>query len=170
MPISDAFVQELTHETALTRTLLSAIPEAHSGWKPHPKSFSLGDLALHLAMMAKWGAMTVQLPEFDFAPLGDQPAMKWPTFTAMADTIPLFDQNNAEFVAVLAAASDADLLTPWTLKKAGVTLFTMPRVAVLRGMVFNHVVHHRGQLTVYLRLLDIPLSQVYGPTADFPTM
>jgi uncharacterized damage-inducible protein DinB len=163
----DLFVSELDREGGVTRTLLERLPEDKAAWKPHPKSFSLGDLALHLANLPTWINGTLAHSEFDLHPPGapPQPARAWASKAAL---LAEFDANVAAARAALVAAADAELQAPWTLKNGGRPLFTMPKGGVLRTWVFNHLVHHRGQLSVYLRLCDVPLPSMFGPTADQP--
>jgi uncharacterized damage-inducible protein DinB len=167
MPIAQTFLPELEHECATTRKLIALCPEQHAAWKPHSKSMALGGLALHLANILTWAPRTVQLTELDLAPPGGPP---WtpPKFESIARTLSIFDANLAAARSAIAATSDAEMQVGWTLKKAGVPFFTLPRFACLRSFVLSHQIHHRGQLSVYLRLLDVPLPQVYGPTADAP--
>jgi len=164
MSIAQSLLPEFDHETANTRKVLERVPEAHVAWKPHAKSYSLGDLALHLASLPTWTAITLQQPELDLDASGSAPPKRvWESRSALLKT---FDANVAAARAVLAATPDADMMKPWTMKKGGKAVFTMPRVAVLRAFVMNHAVHHRGQLTVYLRLKDVPLPAIFGPSAD----
>jgi uncharacterized damage-inducible protein DinB len=167
MSIAQSLLPELEHEAATTRTLLALCPADRTSWKPHPKSFSLGDLGTHLANLPRWCSMTIAMPELDVAP-ADGPAFPPPVFTSIPDMLATFDANVASAREALAGATDAQLMEPWTLKKTGVTIFTLPKAACLRSFVLNHMIHHRGQLDVYLRLCDVPLPQVYGPTADAP--
>lgn len=115
--------------------------------------------------MAGWGAMTLNTESFDVAPVG-QPPMKYPPFTSVAAMLETFDRNVADFRSALAAADDAAMMKSWSLLVAGNASFTMPRAAVLRSMIMNHLIHHRAQLTVYLRLLGEPVPALYGPSAD----
>ena len=165
MTMGEFLVGELDHEFGNTRRVLERVPEAHVTWRPHPKSYTLGDLALHLANLPVWMGISLQKSEFDTDPVDGPnfPRRKWESREAMLTT---FDRNVTDARAILSATSDADLLEPWTLKKRGAVVLTMPRVAVVRGFVFNHSIHHRGQLTVYLRMKDVPLPGIYGPTAD----
>jgi uncharacterized damage-inducible protein DinB len=165
MPLRDSFLAELDHELATTRRLLASVPEDKTGFRPHPKSFTLGELSLHIAFLLSWIPMTLKGTELDLAPSSGQTFVP-PRFESAAATLKLFDENARAARAALGSASDADLMVPWTLKRRGQTMFTMPRAACLRSMAMNHSVHHRGQLTVYLRLCDVPLPPVYGPTAD----
>lgn len=165
MPIADALVAEFDHETATTRTFLERTPAAAAGWKPHEKSMTLGDLAAHLANLPSWGGPMLLLPELDIAPVG-QPPLKGPGFQSTETLLATFDKNVAEARAVLAGMSDEDYMRPWTLVVGGQTIFTVPRLTVARSYVLNHLIHHRGQYSVYLRLQDVPVPGSYGPSAD----
>lgn len=165
MTICDGLLSQFGYEIDVTRTLLGRIPEAITGWKPHPKSSSVGDLALHIASIPGWAVPTMTRPELDFAPPGG-PAYTPPVFTSMAATLALLEQNAAEARAAISGRPDSIMMEPWSLKVGGKVLFTQPRIAVMRSFVFSHLIHHRGQMTVYLRLKDIPLPAIYGPTAD----
>jgi len=167
MAIRDALLAELDQEMATTRSLLAIVPEADAAWKPHPKSMSLGELAVHLSNLLYWGIVTVRDPGFDLAPPG-QPAWTPPTFESTTGNLKAFDANLVEVKGVLAGASDEALMQPWSLRSGAQVYFTMPKVVVWRSFVMNHIVHHRGQLSVYLRLRDVPLPSIYGPTADNP--
>lgn len=167
MSIARALIPEVQHETGLTRQLLALVPDAKADWKPHPRSMSLGSLAVHMVECFQWGADTLKSTEYDMAPVGGQ-AYQPPAFTSAAAAVATLERNAAAFVAALETATDADMMVEWSFKKAGSILFAMPRIAVLRGMILNHLIHHRGQLTVYLRLRDIALPSTYGPTADLP--
>jgi uncharacterized damage-inducible protein DinB len=165
MSLAQSLLGELQHETATTAKLIAAIPEARFDWKPHPKSMSLGDLATHLANIPTWVARTLDLDELDLAPLAGMRATR---AKDRAEALALFDANWKQGLAGLAQVTDDVLAKPWTLKSRGEVLFTLPKSACLRSFVINHSIHHRGQLTVYLRLCDVPLPQIYGPTADEP--
>jgi uncharacterized damage-inducible protein DinB len=165
MSIAAGMLPEIEMELANTRTVLAALPESSFSFKPHAKSFAMKELASHVANMVGWGTMTLNTDSFDVAPVG-QPPMKEPAHESTAALVDAFDRNAAEFKATLAAASDDSLLTPWSLLVAGQANFTMPRVAVLRSMIMNHLIHHRAQLTVYMRLCDLPVPAIYGPSAD----
>jgi uncharacterized damage-inducible protein DinB len=164
MALVDALLPEFDHEMASTRTVLERVPEERFGWKPHAKSFSLGALATHVAMLPTWATMTLARGELDLDP-NQQPH---PALPSRADVLSAFDKNVADARAALTGRTDGELMATWSLKRGGRTLFTMPRTAVLRSFVLNHLVHHRGQLTVYLRLLDISVPSIYGPSADEP--
>lgn len=167
MPLRDALLAELDQEMATTRRLLEIVPEADAAWKPHPKSMSLGELAVHLSNLLYWGMVTVRDEGFDVKPVG-QPGWTPPKFDSTAGNLRIFDANLAEVKGVLAVASDEALLQPWSLRAGAEVYFTMPKAVVWRTFVMNHLVHHRGQLSVYLRLRDVPLPSIYGPTADNP--
>lgn len=165
MPMAQALLPEFDHEMALTRTVLERIPEEKVAFRPHAKSWTLGELGVHLANLPVWAVFTLAQSELDLAPPGG-PALQSPRFESAAATVRQFDENVARARALIAAAGDADLMTPWSLKRGGATILSLPRAAVLRSMVLNHMIHHRGQLTVYLRLCDVPLPPIYGRTAD----
>lgn len=161
MPLADALLPELDHEAAVTRRLLERVPEDRADWKPHVKAFSLAQLASHLATLLQWGAVTLERQELDLEGT-DAPA----PLTSRAALLTAFDERAAAFRAALAGRTDAELMANWTLKQQGKVLFSMPRVTVLRSFVLNHLIHHRGQLSVYLRQLDVSLPSIYGPSAD----
>jgi len=165
MSIAEAVLPEFDQEMATTRRLLERVPDADKDWKPHPKSFSMSDLATHVANLISWTGMTLTQTELDLNPPGGPP---WtpPVFESTAQTLEMFDANVKAARAAIAATSDAAFLVEWSLKNAGQTVLTMPRVVVLRAFVLNHLIHHRGQLSVYLRLKDIPVPSIYGPSAD----
>jgi len=165
VPLRDALLPELDQELATTRKLLSLVPEAKTSFRPHPKSFTLGELSLHVANILTWMPKTLQATELDLDPPSG-PRFTPPRFESAAATLKMFDETSRAARAALAAASDVDLAVPWTLKKHGQAMFTLPRAACVRSFVMNHLIHHRGQLTVYLRMCDVPLPPVYGPTAD----
>jgi uncharacterized damage-inducible protein DinB len=165
MPLSDMLLPELDRESGLTRLLLQCAPEAHAGFRPHPRSRTLGELCAHLAQLPAWAPRILTQSEFDLQPPGGG-AVPLGTFESIAAAQAAFDRHAAEARAALAAVSDGELMAMWTLRREGRVVFTLPRAAVLRAMVFNHAIHHRGQLTVYLRLCDVPLPAIYGPTAD----
>ncbi len=165
MSIAQSLLPEFDQEMAGTRKTLERIPADKFEWRPHEKSFTMIALASHIANMCGWGGMTIKESSFDFAPVGGEPYKEEPA-TSVADLLEKFDKNSAEFRAALAGASDADLMAEWSLLKGGATVFSMPRIACLRGMIFNHIVHHRAQLGVYLRMNDVPVPALYGPSAD----
>jgi uncharacterized damage-inducible protein DinB len=163
MLIRDALLPEFDQEMATTRRLLERIPDDKFGFKPHPKSMDMATLATHLAEMTGWTVDCIEQDFFDLA--GVDPSQRKIAATR-AELLEQFDKAVANGRAALAKAEDGPLLQPWSLKKGETVLLTMPKVAVLRTWVFNHCVHHRGQLSVYLRLNDIPVPSIYGPSAD----
>lgn len=165
MAMSAALLPEFDMEMAGTKKYLERVPDDKFNYKPHPKSMTVRQLTTHLALFPIWMVETLANPSFDYAPVGGEP-FKPPVIESRQDLLEIFDRDVAKARAGLAAATDAQLMENWSLMGGGKTIFTMPRVAVLRGMVMNHMIHHRGQLGVYLRLMDIPLPALYGPTAD----
>ncbi len=159
-----SFIGELRQEAATTRRLLERVPEDKLRWKPHPKSMSLGELAMHVAMLPRGIIDLVSTLEVD---IPDVPR----TEAVAVDELLMTLGNSVELAASrLAQWSDDDLAATWTMLNDGKPVLSIPRMAVLRSLLFNHWYHHRGQLTVYLRLLDVPLPPVYGPTADVETL
>ncbi|HVN04924.1 MAG TPA: DinB family protein [Bryobacteraceae bacterium] len=165
MSLSQSVLPEFDREMSSTRKTLERLPDDKFGWKPHEKSMPLGRLGSHLAELCGWIKTTLETESLDFMPPGAPPYQPV-TAPSRAAVLEMFDQNVADARAAISAASDEQWLVPWSLLAGGKTIFTMPRIAVLRGMVMNHVIHHRGQLTVYLRLNDIPVPALYGPSAD----
>ncbi len=165
MSIAERLLPEFDHEMASTRRMLELVPAADAEWRPHPKSYTLGRLAAHIAQLPRWAWYTLKQVELDLgAPANASIARA--TFTTTPALLEQFDRNVREARGPLSTATDADLGTIWTLKNSGATILSMPRAAVLRGFVLSHMIHHRGQLSVYLRLRDVPLPSIYGPTAD----
>jgi uncharacterized damage-inducible protein DinB len=164
MRLSDLFLAELRQEAQTTRSLLERVPEAALAWAPHEKSMTLGRLAGHLAELPGLVGAIVTQPEFDFATGGFTPYVA----TSVAELLRVFDENIRRAEAALQGQPDEHLQAPWRLLRDGQVLYEMPRTAFLRTLVLNHSVHHRGQLSVYLRLQNVPLPWIYGPTADAP--
>src|SRR5581483_12137828 len=164
MSLADALLPEFDHETAATRTVLERVPQDRAAWKPHDKSMSLGDLAAHLVNLLGWAHFTLKEIGFETNPPDGQPAT--PGFESLPQLLGRYDEGVHATRAMLAATTDGEMLAPWTLRTGGRVMFTMPRASVFRMFIMNHTVHHRGQLTVYLRLCDVPLPPLYGPTAD----
>jgi len=161
--ITAALLPEFDHEMGTTRRVLDRVPEADFDWKPHDKSMSLGELAAHLANLPTWCGSILDAAAFDILTLGGRRAKAPESRRAL---ITDFDAKVAAARSALGGKSDAELLAPWTLKSGTQELFTMPRISVIRSFVMNHSIHHRGQLSVYLRLRNVPLPALYGPTAD----
>ena len=165
MPITDALLPEFDQEMANTRKVLERCPEEKFAWKPHPKSWPMANLATHIANMTGWAVDTIQKDSFDYAPPGAPPFKEEPVKTR-AELLSRFDKNVQAARTALAAASDEHMMKPWSLLAGGKAIFTMPRAVIIRSMILNHTIHHRAQLGVYLRLNDIPVPAIYGPTAD----
>ena len=165
MSIRDALLPELDQEMDRTRRTLERVPMDRFDWKPHERSFSMGALANHLARLLGWGTDTLGNESLDLAPEGGQAAA--PTVARTSEELlAFFDEGAAAFRKAVTEASDEAFLAPWTLLQGGKELFTLPRIAVVRNLILNHLVHHRGQMTVYLRLNDVPVPALYGPSAD----
>jgi uncharacterized damage-inducible protein DinB len=162
MPIKDALLPEFDHEMGTTRRVLERVPEADFAWKPHEKSMSLGQLAGHLTNLPTWFSVILERTAYDLQTLDRRP--KEPP--SRDKLLQEFDAQVATARTCLNQRSDAEMLAPWTLKNGGQEVFTMPRISAVRGFVMNHSIHHRGQLSVYLRLRNVPLPSMYGPTAD----
>jgi uncharacterized damage-inducible protein DinB len=161
MPFVDSLLPEFDHEMSITRTVLERVPDDRFDWKPHTKSFAVGQLAQHLANIPWWGTMTLSEAGIDLAEF--PPPAPLPT---RADVLALFEKNVASARAALVGKSDAELKAQWVLKREGHVIFSMPKHAVWRSFVISHIIHHRAQLGVYLRLLDVPVPSTYGPSAD----
>jgi uncharacterized damage-inducible protein DinB len=161
MRLIDPILAELDHEADATRRVLARVPDAHLSWRPHPKSFSLGQLALHVATIP---GNVAQLAALDTLP--EPPAFVQPAATSAAELVPALEASLAQARQVLNGFDDAAMHRTWRLMSGGTELMALPRAALLRAVLLNHWYHHRGQLLVYLRLHDVPLPSVYGPTAD----
>ncbi len=161
--IATSALADLDHEVSQTRRMLERVPADHLDFSPHLKSWPLGKLANHLTDFPMWGSITLQTPELDFAtPFPPGPPMP----TTAAGFVAQFDERMTTFRAALAKATDAQMMETWTMRNGEQVLMSMPRVGVLRSMVINHMIHHRAQLTLYFRLLDVPVPGLYGPSAD----
>ena len=163
MALVDTLLPEFDHEMTTTRKLLERVPEDRFDWRPHAKSMTLGQLAQHVATSPMWGSETMNQDEFD---VGAAPASVPGT---RAEVLATFDRHAADTRRALTGRTDGELMVPWTLKSHGHTIFSMPRAVVWRSFVMSHLVHHRGQLSVYLRMHDVPLPSMYGPSADEST-
>ncbi|MFZ0211253.1 MAG: DinB family protein [Candidatus Acidiferrales bacterium] len=162
MAIRDGILPEFDHEIATTRKVLERVPEGKPDFKPHPRSMPLDRLAGHVAELPGWAKETI-LKDSIVVSQGSQDALK---MTSRKQLLEEFDKRAAAGRAAIAGASDEELMKPWSLIANGKTVFTLPKIAVLRGFVMNHMIHHRGQLSVYLRLNDVPVPSIYGPSAD----
>jgi uncharacterized damage-inducible protein DinB len=152
---------DLNHELGTTRKLLERVPEEHLAWKPHEKSMTLGGLALHVATIPSWVTRVLAADHFDLAT-----ATRNPPPSTLREIMDAFEDRVTSMRQALDAADDAALTQPWQLRRGEQVLQSMPRLAVIRAMAINHMIHHRAQLSVYLRLLNVPLPPMYGPTAD----
>jgi uncharacterized damage-inducible protein DinB len=161
MTLVDALLPEFDHEMTVTRKLLERVPDDKLAWRPHPKSMTLGELAQHVATLPLWGSMTLDQSELD---IGGNPRL--PPMTSRAELLAAFDKHVTDTRASLTGRGDGELMAPWTLKRDGHTIFSTPKASVWRGFVVSHLIHHRGQLSVYLRMNDVPIPSMYGPSAD----
>lgn len=161
MPKIDDFVREFDREMATTRRVLERVPEDKASWKPHEKSSALGNLATHVANLPNFAGRILNNEVYDTANFVPAPA-----FTTTAALLDFFDKNVRAAREVLASATDDQLGKTWSMIRSGQTFMSGERMSMLRGLLMNHHIHHRGQLTVYLRLNNVPLPSVYGPTAD----
>jgi uncharacterized damage-inducible protein DinB len=164
MNLIDPILAELAHEGATTRRLLERLPQDRLGWQPHQKSMTLGRLATHIAEIPGWVGSIVEKDEFDVGASGYVP----PTLGSVAEIIAMFDKSVATATETLKRQSNDRLAAKWQLKKNGKLIVEMPRLGMVRSFLMNHLIHHRGQLSVYLRLQNVPLPSIYGPTADEP--
>jgi uncharacterized damage-inducible protein DinB len=165
MTIGQSMLPEFDQEMQKTRKTLERVPDDKWNWKPHETSGTVGWLAGHIATLPDWATMTVKTDQLDYAPVGG-PAYEPPKVENRTELLVAFDKGSAEARAALAAVSDQDIVKDWTLLAGGKTVFSMPRIACIRGMVINHLIHHRAQLTVYFRLLRVPVPSLYGPSGD----
>jgi len=156
------FLAELEQEGAATRKILKQVPDASFDWAPHAKSMKVMRLAMHIAELYSWPARALQADEFDVA----QPHARPEPFNSTQELVAFFDKVLAQSKEALATANDEDVARMWTLRHGERVIFTLPKSVVIRRMVLNHTIHHRGQLSVYLRLLEVPVPGVYGPSAD----
>ena len=165
MTIGQSMLGEFDHEMQNTRKVLERCPDEKWNWKPHEKSGTLGWLAVHVATMVEWLPTTIKTEELDYAPVGG-PSYTPPKIDNRKELLAVFDKNVAAAREALASVSDAEMMKNWRLLAAGQEIFSLPRIAAIRGMVLNHHIHHRAQLTVYYRLLGVAVPGVYGPSAD----
>ncbi len=163
MAMKDALLPEFDHEMAVTRKVLSRVPDDKLGWRPHPKSMTFGRLATHVAEIPGWVKETLTTDGIDMGA-----DYKPVDVTSRAELLAKFEKMVAVARALIESTPDAQYFTPWTFRSGGKEVFTMPKAAVYRGFVLSHMIHHRAQLAVYLRLNDIPVPSMYGPSADEP--
>jgi uncharacterized damage-inducible protein DinB len=164
MNLIDAIVMELSQEAATTRRLLERIPAQHLTWKPHEKSMTMGRLATHIAEISDWVSTILDKDGFEIGASNYTPQ----TAGTVAEVLSMFDKNVPMAEAAIRRQTLDRLSATWRLTKQGQVLLEMPRMGMIRTLLLNHFIHHRGQLSVYLRLKDVPLPSIYGPTADTP--
>ena len=162
MAIKDAFIAELKHESFLTKRILERVPLDKKDWKPHEKSMTLGRLATHIAQTPHWISDIYNIDDFDFATRHFQPTVAGTTEELMK----IFQDTLETALADLESTSDEDFSKTWLVRAGEKVMFNTPKKVALRGWAYSHMIHHRGQLSVYLRLLDVPVPGIYGPTAD----
>jgi len=164
MAIRDTLLPEFDQEMANTRKMLERVPDGRFDYQPHRKSWHVNHLAGHIAELPGWVTHTMQVEVLAMEPGQFSPFQP----TTRTELLERFDKNVADAHAALATATDEQLFTIWTMKWAGKTVMTMPRQQVLRSVILNHLIHHRAQLSVYLRLMDVAVPGMYGPSADEP--
>lgn len=162
MDIKQGLINELSMEAANTRKMLERVPADKFDWKPHNKSMVLRRLSVHVAELSNWPVLVVNEDELDFSKMDYKP----PHVSATEELLDMHEKGVEAAVAAIRNMADEDLMKPWTLRNGEHVIFQLPKIAVLRGMCFNHIYHHRGQLSVYLRLLDVNVPGMYGPSAD----
>jgi len=165
MTLKDWLLPEFDYEMAITRRLLERVPDEAFAWKPHEKAFGLGDLATHLARLPHWGEAILNHDTHELKEgSGQAPAEEH----CRAEVLELFDRHVTEVRRGLVNCNEADLAAPWTLTQSGRIVLSMPRASAFRSFLLSHVIHHRGQLTIYLRMQNVPRPPIYGPSADEP--
>ena len=163
MAIKDAFIAEIKHEAALTKKILEKVPLDKKDWKPHEKSMSIGRLATHIAENSKWASDIATIDDFDFlARYNFNPHIAGST----EELLSIFQTHLDNAVNDLSNMSDEDFAKPWVVRRGEQVMFNTPKKVAIRGWALSHMIHHRGQLSVYLRLLDVPVPGMYGPSAD----
>lgn len=162
MTLGQMLAAELNQEAGSIRKMLERLPTEKMSWKPHEKSMSLERLAGHLIEMMLWTGPTINTDELDFAKVDYKPT----TYANASELVADFDKHLAETLEILNNAPNEIMGNNWSLKQGEQIYFTMPKAVVMRAFVMNHIIHHRGQLSVYMRLLDIPVPSIYGPSAD----
>ena len=165
MAIAEALLPEFDQEAAGVRRTLERVPADKFDWRPHEKSGTMIWLAGHLANLPSWAVLTIEQDTLDLAP-GGEPMPAPPTPATVGELVATFDREAAAARAAIAGAADDALMKPWTLLRNGTVLMTLPKAAVVRSFVMNHLIHHRAQLGVYLRMNDVAVPSIYGPSAD----
>lgn len=162
MAVKDAFIAELKHESSMTRKMLERIPLDKKEWRPHEKSMTLGRLATHVAETTHWISDIINADEFDFMGRSFTPH----TASSSGELLQIFDDNLKAAIRDLEKMNDDDFKKSWIVKRGEQVMYNTPKKVAIRGWAFSHLIHHRGQLSVYLRLLDVPVPGMYGPSAD----
>jgi uncharacterized damage-inducible protein DinB len=162
MSIVQGLLMELQHEAANTKKMLERVPMDKADWKPHEKSMTLGRLATHVAELSGWTELILNTNELDWATFSYKP--NFPTHTE--ELLARLDENVAKAQKALEAATEESIMQPWTMRRGDHVFFTLPKAAVIRNFSMNHLYHHRGQLSTYLRLLDVAVPGMFGPSAD----
>jgi uncharacterized damage-inducible protein DinB len=165
MSYAETILPEFDQEMASTRKVLERVPEDRLDWRAHPKSNTIGWNACHLAEIPGWVESVLTTPSFDIAPAGGE-SYQSPKLTTRQEILDLFDRNVATARKAIAAAKDEEIAQSWTLLQTGQPIFTLPKATMIRSFVINHTIHHRAILCVYLRLNDIPVPGMYGPSGD----
>jgi uncharacterized damage-inducible protein DinB len=165
MTYAEAALPEFDQEMASTRKVLERVPEDKLDWRPHAKSNTIGWNANHLAELPGWAGFILTRAQFDYAPVGGPP-YEAPNLRTRRELLDRFDSNVASARKALAVSKDDDMKQMWSLLAGGKPIFTLPRSAVMRSMVINHIIHHRAILCVYLRMNDVPVPGMYGPSGD----
>jgi uncharacterized damage-inducible protein DinB len=165
MAAKDALLPDFDHEMAVTRRVLERVPDHALGWRPHERSFDLGGLAYHLAVIPRWGRSILDHDSYDLLDSSRRPADPPPSRAAILET---FDRHVSDVRRALLERSDAELMAPWALKRGGQLVMSLPRYAAFRSLLLHHTIHHRGQMTVYLRMQGVAIPPIYGATADEP--
>lgn len=163
MNLKESLLSEFDHEMAATRQLLLRVPDEAFEWRPHERSYSMGGLATHLAVLPRWGKSILDHDHYELSENRQRAS-----HATRAEVIAAFDANLADVRRRLIDQSDSQLAAPWAIRRKGRVLMSLPRAAAFRRFLLQHLVHHRGQLTVYLRMHDVPLPPLYGPSADEP--
>ena len=164
MNFSEPILTELSYESATARRLLERLPQQHFGWKPHEKSMTLGRLATHIVEIPGWVASILDQDEFDVGAREHAPR----NASSVPELLQMLDKNVAAAKEAIGRQTNERMMGPWRLKKKGQLIVEMPRIGVIRSLLLNHFIHHRGQLSVYIRLLNVPVPSIYGPSADEP--
>ena len=164
MPLKDAFIAEMKHESVMTKKILERAPMDKKDWKPHDKSMTLGRLATHVAEIPHWTSDIIHIDEFDFL----QHYKPGPAPSTQEEVMKIFQEKLDGAIADLETMKDEDFKKMWVVKRGEQVFYNLPKAVAIRGWSFSHLFHHRGQLSVYLRLLDVPIPGMYGPSADEP--